>query len=106
VGVHHWHGKPSELLTAGSNPRRTTGGVFHFVATNKTDVGGTMTEAEFFGAFSAAFRYGASTKVGVRVAAGGGRGERVPAREARDDPVGQRQDLRAVVMQLRSRTGR
>jgi hypothetical protein len=66
AGVEHnvsweyviWHGKPSELLTAGANPRRTTGGVFHYVSTNITDAGGAMTEAEFFGAFSAAFRYG------------------------------------------------
>jgi hypothetical protein len=52
-----WHGKPSED-TSGSQPRRTTGGVFNYVTTNVTDAGGAMTEAEFFGAFSGAFRYG------------------------------------------------
>ncbi len=53
----HFHGKPSED-TSSSQPRRTSGGVFHYITTNVTDAGGTMTEAEFFGAFRGAFRYG------------------------------------------------
>lgn len=52
-----WHGKPSEN-TSGSQPRRTTGGFFHYVTTNATAMGGTMTETEFWGTFSSAFRYG------------------------------------------------
>ncbi len=52
-----FHGKPSEN-TSGANPRRTTGGAFHYIQSNFTHAGGAMTEAEFFGAFSAAFRYG------------------------------------------------
>jgi hypothetical protein len=52
-----WHGKPSEN-TSGSQPRRTTGGFFHYVTTNVTAMGGTMTETEFWGVMSAAFRYG------------------------------------------------
>jgi hypothetical protein len=52
-----WHGKPSEDLT-GSQPRRTTGGVFHYVTTNVTNAGGTLTEQEFFAGFSTLFRYG------------------------------------------------
>lgn len=51
------HGKPTEDLT-GSAPRRTSGGALHFIQTNRTDMGGIMTEAEFFGAFSSLFRYG------------------------------------------------
>jgi hypothetical protein len=50
------HGKPTEDVTGA--PIRTTGGAFHFVQTNRTDVGGTMTETEMFGAFSGGFRYG------------------------------------------------
>lgn len=53
----YWHGKKMED-TSGSHPRRTTGGAFSFITTNITDVGGTMTEAEFFNAFSGLFRYG------------------------------------------------
>lgn len=52
-----WLGKPSENLT-GTHPVRTTGGVFHYITTNVTDVGGAMTEQEFFSAFRGAFRYG------------------------------------------------
>jgi hypothetical protein len=54
------HGKPTEDLT-GAAPLRTSGGAFHFVQTNRTDMGGTMTEAEFFGAFAGGFRYGNQT---------------------------------------------
>jgi hypothetical protein len=53
----YWFGKASEDLT-GSQPRRTTGGVLSFLTTNVTDAGGQLTEAEFFGVFSGAFRYG------------------------------------------------
>jgi hypothetical protein len=53
---------PSEDLT-GSQPRRTTGGLRHFITTNVTDAGGTFTEAEFWAALRPAFRYGGRRKV-------------------------------------------
>jgi hypothetical protein len=57
------HSKPSEDLSGA--PLRTTGGAYHYVQTNRTDMGGTMTESEFFNAFSGAFRYGSKNeKVG------------------------------------------
>jgi hypothetical protein len=56
-----WHGRPSENLT-GSQPRRTTGGVFYYITTNVTDAGGTLTEAEFWAALRPAMRYGAKLK--------------------------------------------
>jgi hypothetical protein len=65
------HGTPSEN-TAGA-PLRTTGGALHFVQTNRTDAGGALTEAEFFGTFNAGFRYGNKTsKIALtsRLAAG------------------------------------
>lgn len=49
-------GHPS-LDTSGSHPRRTTGGFNHYCTQNVTDVGGTMTEAEFFDALRNPFRY-------------------------------------------------
>lgn len=52
-----WHGKASEDLT-GSQPRRTTAGVFNLISTNVLDAGGTLTEAEFFDFMSPCFRYG------------------------------------------------
>lgn len=57
-----WHGKPSED-TSGSQPRRTSGGVFHFVTTNITDAGGTLTETTFYQALRPALRYGQRSKV-------------------------------------------
>lgn len=58
------HGKPSEDLTGA--PLRTTGGALNFIQTNRTDMGGTMTEAEFFAAYSAGFRYGnQEAKIGL-----------------------------------------
>lgn len=57
------HGKPSEDTSL--DPLRTSGGAYHFVQTNRTDMGGTMTESEFFNAFSGGFRYGnQSAKMG------------------------------------------
>jgi hypothetical protein len=53
----YWTGRPS-IVTTGAHPRRTTGGVFYYVSTNITDMGGAMTETEFWGTFSNAFRYG------------------------------------------------
>lgn len=50
------HGRPSEDLTGA--PLRTSGGAYYFVQTNRTDMGGAMTEAEFFGSFNGLFRYG------------------------------------------------
>jgi hypothetical protein len=53
---------PSEDLT-GSQPRRTAGGARHYITTNVTDVGGAMTEAEFWAALRPIFRYGSREKV-------------------------------------------
>ncbi len=69
MGIEHnkdielslWFGKPSE---AGSPPRRTTGGVFHYATSNILNAGGAFTEAELFQGLRPAFRYGSSTKVG------------------------------------------
>lgn len=55
-------GRPS-LNTSGTNPRRTTGGFNYFATQNITDVGGEMTEVEFWAATTPAFRYGSSTKL-------------------------------------------
>lgn len=54
-------GHPSKD-TSGSQPRTTTGGFLHYATQNVTDVGGTMTEAEFFAALSPMFRYGSKVK--------------------------------------------
>lgn len=54
-------GKPSKD-TSGSQPRRSTGGVTHFVQTNAVDAGGALTESEFWGAFPSVFRYGSRNK--------------------------------------------
>ncbi len=58
-----WFGKPSEDTT-GSQPRRTTGGVFHYITTNVTDAGGQLTEGEFFNALRPIFRYSQGDKFG------------------------------------------
>ena len=57
-------GRPSEDLS-GSQPRRTTGGAYHYVSTNQTDAAGALTETEFFGALRPAFRYGNKTKLAL-----------------------------------------
>ena len=58
------HGKPTEDTTGA--PIRTTGGAYHFVQTNRTDMGGTMTEDEFLGIFSQGFRFGdKQSKIGL-----------------------------------------
>lgn len=51
-------GHPS-INTSGAHPRRTTGGIRHYNTQNITDVGGTMTEDEFFAALRNPFRYSA-----------------------------------------------
>lgn len=55
-------GRPS-VNTSGTNPRRTTGGFNYFATQNITDVGGEMTEAEFWNGTTPAFRYGSQTKL-------------------------------------------
>ena len=55
-------GKPDENTSSGQ-ARRTTGGFNHFVTTNVTDAGGTMTEAELFAGIRAPFRYGSKEKL-------------------------------------------
>lgn len=57
-------GHPSEDTSSGQ-ARRTTGGFQHFVSTNTTDAGGTLTEAEFFTFLRPNFRYGAKEKWGL-----------------------------------------
>lgn len=54
-------GRPSEDTSSGQ-ARRTTGGFAHFVSTNVTDVGGTMTEQELFSGLRPCFRYGSKEK--------------------------------------------
>lgn len=57
-------GHPSNDLT-GSQPRSTTGGFNHYATQNVTDVGGEMTEPEFWNALTPAFRFGSSKKLGL-----------------------------------------
>lgn len=59
-GAALW-GVARETLT-GDHPRRETGGAYSFIATNVSDVGGQMTEAEFFATFPGLFRYGSKSK--------------------------------------------
>lgn len=54
-------GRPS-LNTSGTNPRRTTGGFDYYATQNITDVGGEMTEIEFWNALTPCFRYGSPKK--------------------------------------------
>lgn len=56
-----WFGEPKEY-TSGTHPRRTTGGVDYWISTNATDMGTTMTEAEFEAFLRTGFRYGSKTK--------------------------------------------
>lgn len=51
--------------TSGTHPKRTTAGILNYIATNQTDAGGTLTEAEFFSAMRPAFRYGSRDKLGL-----------------------------------------
>jgi Family of unknown function (DUF5309) len=55
-------GRPS-INTSGTNARRTTAGFNYFATQNITDVGGLMTEQEFFNALTPCFRYGSDTKM-------------------------------------------
>ena len=57
-------GHPSNDLT-GSQPRSTTGGFNHYATQNVTDVGGEMTEPEFWNALTPTFRFGSSKKLGL-----------------------------------------
>lgn len=57
-------GHPSVDLT-GTNARRTTGGFNHFATQNITDVGGEMTETEFWASLTSPFRFGSRTKLGI-----------------------------------------
>lgn len=55
---------PSED-TSGSTPIRTSGGAYHFLSTNITAVGGTLTETSFWNALRTIFRYKSSSDVKV-----------------------------------------
>jgi len=57
-------GRPS-LNTSGTNPVRTTGGFANYATQNSTDVGGQMTEQEFFDGLRPIFRYGSGTKLAM-----------------------------------------
>jgi len=48
--------------TSQTHARRTTGGIFHFIATNATAAGGALTESEFEGFLRTVFRYGSNTR--------------------------------------------
>lgn len=50
--------KKDERTDANGKAVRTTNGVLNSISTNVTDMGGGMTESEFFGSFRTAFRYG------------------------------------------------
>lgn len=54
--------------TSGSAPRTTTGGFLYYANQNVTDVGGAMTEAEWFDALRPMFRYGSGTKLAMAAA--------------------------------------
>lgn len=58
-------GSPFENLTGGANglPIRTTGGLYHYVATNRMDAGGMLTQKEFETFARMAFRFGSKTKM-------------------------------------------
>lgn len=70
IGIEHYKdveyanlfGSPAED-TSGTHARRYTGGVNHYIATNVTAVGGSLTEATFWGALKTMFRYGNRTKL-------------------------------------------
>jgi hypothetical protein len=57
--LQYYWGKPSESLTGGpsGNPIRTTGGIDHYIATNRYDVGGVMTKKTMETFARMAFRY-------------------------------------------------
>jgi hypothetical protein len=54
------------LDTTGAHPRRVTGGALHYIATNQTAVGGTMSEATFFAALRPGMRFGSVGSSGAR----------------------------------------
>jgi hypothetical protein len=62
IEYHAMLGRPS-VNTSGTNPRRTTGGFNYFATQNITDVGGEMTETEFWNALNPCFRYGGNKKL-------------------------------------------
>lgn len=62
IEYHAMFGRPS-VNTSGTNPRRTTGGFNYYATQNITDVGGEMTETEFWNALTPCFRYGSSKKL-------------------------------------------
>lgn len=55
-------GQPKED-TSGSQPIRQTGGLNYWISTNRTDAGGTLTEAEFETFLRSVFRYGKQEKL-------------------------------------------
>lgn len=57
-----WMGHPSEDLT-GAQPRRTTGGVWHFLTSNITDAGGALTQAEWNTGLRPIFRYSSERRI-------------------------------------------
>jgi hypothetical protein len=55
-------GMEQDTSTSSTGYIRQTGGIGHFISTNSTAVGGTMTETEFEGFLRCLFRYGSSTR--------------------------------------------
>ena len=58
-----WFGERS-LLTSGTHPRRTTGGVFEYLSDNFYDAGGMLTESEWENFLDIAFSKGSRIKWG------------------------------------------
>lgn len=58
-------GVPNEDLTGGpsGNPLRQTGGLYHFISTNRQDAGGLLTKKAFETYSRMAFRYGSKKKM-------------------------------------------
>jgi hypothetical protein len=52
------------INTSGTHPLRVSRGIYDSISTNVVDFSGTMTEADFFGNFNSAFRYGGKSKFG------------------------------------------
>ncbi len=69
MGIEHlreiennlWWGERS-LVTSGTHPQRTTGGIFEFLKDNITDAGGMLTEVEFEAWCRDLFRWGSTSK--------------------------------------------
>lgn len=64
IELSYLFGEKGETTVSGK-PIRNTGGIYEFIDTNITDVGGVMDESEWWNALRPAFRYGKKTKLGL-----------------------------------------